>query len=211
MDKLIPTVINSILKYSGSLDLSIIVILLIACIIFYVWYGRLMKELSVGACKGNPNKCVFNSFAVSRKILNTKINRIKSQVKQAFMMDFSKENYDKHYVNSEGISRIVIKHSDLVDACFVNFHKSIEEMLLNNHIPNPYDELTARDFDDYIEDTFDTIWRVFWEHYKNSYSQKDFYLELSDRITLAEQSKNAWFEEYKTFFKKVYKIKEEKH
>jgi len=188
-----------------------VVVLLIMGLVFYIIHTKTLKKLSIGACNGHPNKCLQNSFQVNRKMWIAKFNALVTGIKAEFMADFVKSNDEKHHINSLEVSRLVQRHGNLIDACFFKLFLNTEDVILNNHLPNPYKESSAESFEEVLRDYFTEDWKALWEKYKNEYDHNIFYLSLQGRIDKNEAMREEWFKAYLKMFKKVYKNRGEDH
>lgn len=134
-----------------------------------------------------------------------KFNALISGVKADFMSDFVESNDVNHHIKSVEIGRLVQRHGNLIDSCFLKFFINTEDIMVNNHLPNPYKESSAESFESLLRDYFNEDWDALWEKHNNEYDHKVFYLSLQSRIDKNERDREKWFQAYFKMFKKVYK------
>jgi hypothetical protein len=104
----------------------------------YVRMQRLIKQNSVGACRGNPKYCKFNIARSQANMVRAKLQVLRTTIHSQFAFDLMHSLEDKdngHAIPSVRIADIIASHEQLILLSFEGVEVELKRILLENGIP----------------------------------------------------------------------------
>jgi len=196
-----------IISFMKSLPLLItsggswcIVAILLLVIIGYHFHNKTVNELKKKMCPNN--NCKFKTFIQIRSNMLAKVNIIINDIKDTYSESLVNFNNIKNEHTHEQIENIVVHHSNLIDSLFLTYKKSLNDIFIQNNVPDP----NSSEFDEFIIDKFESLWSSVWVVFKMKYSKQQYLLDLDDRIFINLQKKKLFMQSFKELFIRFYKL-----